>query len=163
MWITFPHRLKGPGKLFYRGLFFEVGRVEIRSYPLIHSPYYYYFIYLIIDIYIIIVIRVWITSLMAEAKKKRRLVGRKRAKATRRYRQRSWVKIFLVNTFRVYIRGLIGRLGRASDILSPGKHIEGCILQLIASEGRVSGVSSSTIGIVTTASLLFCICSCDFM
>jgi hypothetical protein len=86
MWITYPHQLKRPGKRFYRGLFFEGGRVEIRSYPLIHSPYYYYFIYLIIYLYRDNSNRgvdKWITSLMAEAKKKRRLVGRKRAKATR--------------------------------------------------------------------------------
>jgi hypothetical protein len=86
MWITFPHRLKRLGKRFYRGLIFEGRRVEIRSYPLIHSPYYYYLIYLIIYLYRDNSNRgvdKWITSLMAEPKKKRRLVGRKRAKATR--------------------------------------------------------------------------------
>jgi hypothetical protein len=86
MWITYPHRLKRLRKLFYRGFFSEGWRVEIRSYPLIHSPYYCYFIYLVIYLYKDNSNRgvdKWITSLMAEAKKKRRLVGRKRAKATR--------------------------------------------------------------------------------
>jgi hypothetical protein len=165
MWITYPHQLKRLGKLVYRGLFLEGGEVEIRSYPLIHSPYYYYFIYLIIYLYKDNSNRAvdkWITSPIAEAKRKRRQVGRKRAKTTR-VSQKDRVKIFLAGTFRVYIRGFIGRLDQASDILSRGKRSEECILQLIASEGRVSGISSSTIGIVTTASLLFCLCSCDFM
>jgi hypothetical protein len=103
----------------------------------------------------------WITLPMAEAERKRRLVGKERKRPG--YWQNNLVKIFLAGTFRVSIRGVIGRSKLVSDILSPGKRIEGCILQFIASEGRVSSVGSSTIGIGTTASLLFYICSCDFI
>jgi hypothetical protein len=80
MWISYPHRVRQPERLVYRGWFFEGWEAEIRSYPLIHSPYYCYFIYLVINLYRDNSNRgvdKWITLPMAEARRKRRLVGRK--------------------------------------------------------------------------------------